>query len=91
MLFSIYFHFTPGSCDGSLKVWKLGDNYRDLSLVFDIKITGFINSLAFTSDGTKLVAAVGQEHRMGRWWRIKEAKNSIVVVPLLKHLPNGIN
>ena len=34
------------------------------------------------SDGDHIIAAVGQEHRLGRWWRIKEARNSIVVIPL---------
>ncbi|KAN0059633.1 pre-rRNA processing protein [Thecaphora frezii] len=29
-----------------------------------------------------LVAAVGQEHKFGRWFKIKEAKNGAVVVPL---------
>jgi len=33
-------------------------------------------------DGDHIVAAVGQEHRLGRWWRIKEARNSIVIIPL---------
>lgn len=73
-----------GSCDGMIRVWKLGDNYRNLVLLFEVPVRGFVNSLSFTNDGTKLIAAVGQEHRLGRWWRIKEAKNSIVVIPLLK-------
>lgn len=78
-------HFVPaGSCDGMIRVWKLGDNYRALILLFEVPVRGFVNSLAFTNDGTKLIAAVGQEHRLGRWWRIKEAKNSVVVIPLLK-------
>lgn len=67
-----------------IRVWKLGDNYRELKVVFEIPVNGFVNSLAFTNDGTKLIAAIGQEHRLGRWWRIKDAKNSIIIVPLLK-------
>ncbi|XP_031626257.1 U3 small nucleolar RNA-interacting protein 2 [Contarinia nasturtii] len=73
-----------GSCDGVIRLWKLGENYREMSLLFEVPVRGFVNSLAFTNDGTKLIAAVGQEHRLGRWWRIKEAKNSIIVIPLLK-------
>lgn len=38
--------------------------------------------MEFTNDGLHLVAAVGQEHRFGRWWRIKQAKNSVVIIPL---------
>lgn len=71
-----------GACDGSVKLWKLGDHYRTIELLFEVPVAGFVNGLAFTSDAKRLVVAVGQEHRLGRWWRIKEAVNSIVVVPL---------
>lgn len=67
-----------------IRVWKLGENYRDLNLLFEVPVHGFVNSLAFTNDGSKLIAAIGQEHRLGRWWRIKEAKNTVMVIPLLK-------
>lgn len=73
-----------GSCDGYIRVWKLGENYRTLNLHFEIPVPGFINSLAFTNDGTRLIACVGQEHRLGRWWRVKEAKNAVMVIPLVK-------
>lgn len=43
---------------------------------------GFINALAFTSDGKRLIAGVGQEHRLGRWWRDPKAKNGILVIQL---------
>ena len=29
-----------------------------------------------------LAVASGQEHKLGRWWRMKEAKNQVVVVQL---------
>lgn len=73
-----------GSCDGVIRVWKLTDNYRSIELLFEIAVVGFVNSLAFTSDGSQLIAAIGQEHRLGRWVRIKEAKNSVLIIPLLK-------
>jgi len=41
-----------------------------------------VNSLRFSSSGKFLVAGIGQEHRLGRWTRIKEAKNGFVVIPL---------
>ena len=34
------------------------------------------------SAGRFVAAAVGQEHRLGRWFRIKEARNSLCIVPL---------
>lgn len=71
-----------GACDGSVKLWKLGDHYRTIELLFEVPVCGFVNGLAFTGDSKRLIVAVGQEHRLGRWWRIKEAVNSILIVPL---------
>lgn len=73
-----------GSCDGMIKLWKLGDHYRTITLLFEVPIKGFVNSLAFTSNGDKLIAGVGQEHRLGRWWRMKEGANRILVISLNK-------
>ena len=44
--------------------------------------TGFVNALKFAQDGKYLIAGIGQEHRLGRWWRLKDAKNSICVIQL---------
>jgi len=49
-------------------------------LIQSISIAGFINGLTFNADGTKLYVATGQEHRLGRWWRLKDARNQVVVV-----------
>lgn len=73
-----------GSCDGFIRVWKLEKGYREIKLNFEIPVIGFVNSLQFTSDGSYLIAGIGQEHRLGRWWKIKEAKNVILVIPLIK-------
>jgi ribosomal RNA-processing protein 9 len=43
-----------------------------------------VNSLQFSKNGDFLVAGIGQEHKMGRWWRIKNAKNSICIIKLKK-------
>ncbi|XP_026286964.1 U3 small nucleolar RNA-interacting protein 2 [Frankliniella occidentalis] len=71
-----------GSNNGQIMLWKTGQACRSLVSVFHIPVKGFINGLAFTSDGQYLVAAVGQEHRLGRWWRDPSAKNSVIVIPL---------
>ena len=71
-----------GSCDGFIRLWKCGSNFRKLEPLQTIPVVGFVNALAFTGDGRTLVAAVGQEHRLGRWTRIKEAKNGVAVIPL---------
>ena len=53
-------------------------------LLFYVFQNGFINSLSFSHSGDFLVAGVGQEHRFGRWWRNKTAKNSVAIIPLQK-------
>lgn len=45
---------------------------------------GTINALCFSHCGKFLMAGVGKEHRLGRWWSDKEAKNIIALVPLDK-------
>eukprot|EP00069_Balaena_mysticetus_P018601 bmy_11541T0 len=71
-----------GSHSNSVRLWQCGEGFRQLDLLCDIPLVGFINSLKFSSSGDFLVAGVGQEHRLGRWWRIKEARNSICIIPL---------
>ncbi|XP_063147996.1 U3 small nucleolar RNA-interacting protein 2 isoform X2 [Candoia aspera] len=73
-----------GSHSASLKLWKCGEEFRKLEFLFEIPLIGFVNSLKFANSGNFLVAGIGQEHRLGRWWRIKEAKNSICIIPLKK-------
>ncbi|XP_017263609.1 U3 small nucleolar RNA-interacting protein 2 isoform X1 [Kryptolebias marmoratus] len=70
------------SHNSQVKVWKCGQNYRGLELLFTVPVSGFVNSLKFSSSGQFLVVGVGQEHRLGRWWRLKEAKNGIYIIPL---------
>ncbi|XP_032685545.1 U3 small nucleolar RNA-interacting protein 2-like [Odontomachus brunneus] len=74
-----------GSRDGSIKLWQCGEAFRSLNPLFEVKIPGFINALAFTPDGNHLIAGVGQEHRNGRWWRVGNVKNCIVVIPLIRN------
>lgn len=73
-----------GSQDGYVKLWKCDTGFRSLSPVLNIPVVGFINAMAFTSDGDYLIVGVGQEHRLGRWWKIREAKNGILIIPLTK-------
>lgn len=50
----------------------------------NIPVQGFINGICISKDGQHVVAAVGQEHRLGRWWSIQGAKNGVFVIPLLR-------
>lgn len=74
-----------GSSNGQLKIWKCGPKFLTLDCLFSIPVTGFINSLQFSPTGHKLYAGVGQEHKQGRWQRIKEARNSILIISLFNN------
>lgn len=75
--------FASGSSDGFIRVWK-NENFQTIEQMFTVPVTGFVNSMAFTSDENYLIAGVGQEHRFGRWLKVKEAKNCIMVIKLEK-------
>lgn len=80
-----------GSCDGFIRLWQVTENYRTLKPMFCIPIRGFVNSLVFNADGTKLFAAIGQEHRLGRWWRLADAKNHILIIDLQRAIQLNTN
>ena len=69
-----------GSSDGFVRLWKCGADHVSLEEVAKIPVNGFVNGLRWTTDGHSLVAAVGQEHRLGRWTRDGGARNGLVVV-----------
>ncbi|XP_043484115.1 U3 small nucleolar RNA-interacting protein 2-like isoform X2 [Leptopilina heterotoma] len=71
-----------GSNSGVIRLWQCEESFRKIKPLFDVKVEGFINSLTFTPDGNYLIAAVGKEHRLGRWWHLSEPKNGIVLIPL---------
>ncbi|XP_077285846.1 U3 small nuclear riboprotein factor 55K [Arctopsyche grandis] len=71
-----------GSHDGFLRLWRLKEGFRSIEPVMEIPIAGFINSIVFSLDGSKLIVGVGQEHKLARWWKVKEAKNAVYVIPL---------
>jgi len=71
-----------GSSDGAVRVWKADREARKLTPAgrFD-GLPGFVNGLAVAS-GRFVAAAVGHEHRLGRWWRDAKAENAVVLLPL---------
>lgn len=70
-----------GSCNSEIRVWivKKSSGKFSMKLAKTFTSSGFVNDLRFTSDGKKLLAAIGQEHRLGRWWTLKNAKNRLDV------------
>ncbi|GAX81002.1 hypothetical protein CEUSTIGMA_g8437.t1 [Chlamydomonas eustigma] len=75
-----------GASDGTVRLWKVEKNKmggaQDLSCLGGLPVRGCVNGLALSRSGTLLVAAVGQEPRLGRWMRDGKAKNGIVVYRL---------
>lgn len=76
---------SAGSCDACIRLWKCENHFRSFKPHFTIPVNGFVNALAFSQDGRFLVAGTGQEHRLGRWWRLKNAKNVLYIIPLKKN------
>ncbi|XP_054639580.1 U3 small nucleolar RNA-interacting protein 2 isoform X1 [Dunckerocampus dactyliophorus] len=76
------------SSNSKVQLWKCGQNYRGLQPLFDVPLVGFVNSLKFSHSGHFLVAGVGQEHRLGRWWRLKEARNGVCIIPIKRKPPS---
>lgn len=74
--------FASGSGTGEALLWKINDDKTSFSLIRRIPLPGVINSLQFTKSGDYLIAGVGQEHRMGRWVRIPEARNGTHIIKL---------
>lgn len=70
-----------GACDGFIRVWKCTQKFIAVLPLFEIPVQGFINDLRISSNGL-LVAAVGQEHRLGRWARVKSARNRVLIAKL---------
>lgn len=75
-----------GSNDGFVRLWSV-EGFRRLRQLVKIPVKGFVNGLQFNRDGTALIVALGQEHKNGRWWHDKEAKNCIQVIPLQQKAP----
>jgi len=77
-----------GSVDGTLRTWRCGkgtgeDAKKGLQLLpvaEPIKAPGCINDIAV---GKRfLAAAVGKEHKFGRWFYDKKQQNGVLLVPL---------
>jgi len=77
-----------GSYDGHLRFWKCKpeEKKEKLKSIGSIPMKGFINGIKFASDARFVVAAVGSEHRLGRWDVDKSGKNGIQIVKLSENL-----
>jgi ribosomal RNA-processing protein 9 len=67
-----------GAGDGMVRLWQCEDRPPSIRQVAAVDVgAGFVNGLALGSSGRLLVAAVGQEHRLGRWERKRGVKSGL--------------
>ncbi|KAK7412808.1 hypothetical protein VNO78_04451 [Psophocarpus tetragonolobus] len=71
-----------GAGNGSVRLWAIESDTKDIKSLNNVPLAGFVNSLAFAKSGEFLVAGVGQEPRLGRWGRNPEARNGVSILPL---------
>ena len=71
-----------GSCDGVVRFWHANEDNRSLDPLLTAPVTGVVNGFAMAPSGKFLACAVGQEHRLGRWFKVPKARNALCLVPL---------
>jgi ribosomal RNA-processing protein 9 len=77
--------FASGSWDGYVRLWKIAENNRSFKQVGQIPVAGVVNDLQLlttTAKITMLGVGVGQELSLGRWIRMKNAKNGARLLEL---------
>lgn len=75
-----------GSCDGTIRFWLCDEANRSLEHIASAPVPGFVNALAVAPSAKFVACAVGQEHRLGRWFKVSEARNGLAIV----HLPEAV-
>ncbi|KAG2439576.1 hypothetical protein HXX76_004928 [Chlamydomonas incerta] len=72
-----------GAGDGAIRLWSVTPSKSGgaggLGCIGALPQRGFVNGLAIARSARFLVAAVGQEPRMGRWAREPRARNGLAV------------
>ncbi|XP_027338871.1 U3 snoRNP-associated protein-like EMB2271 isoform X2 [Abrus precatorius] len=71
-----------GAGNGSVQLWAVESETKDIKSLYNVPLVGFVNSLAFAKSAEFLVAGVGQEPRLGRWGHNAEARNGVSILPL---------
>ncbi|KAF7488424.1 U3 small nucleolar RNA-interacting protein 2 [Sarcoptes scabiei] len=76
--------FASGSYNGEIIFWKIHACYKKIEKKMVYQIEGFVNGMEFDQECRFLVAAISQEHRLGRWFdRNIKAKNVVHIIPIL--------
>ena len=75
-----------GSCDGHVRFWHADEAERQLAPLCSAPVPGFVNALSVAPSGKFVACAVGQEHRLGRWFKVPAARNSLCLIAMPKAL-----
>ncbi|CAD6213777.1 unnamed protein product [Miscanthus lutarioriparius] len=71
-----------GAGNGLVRLWAIKPDSKGVEPLFDLKLDGFVNSLAIAKSGRFIVAGVGQEPRLGRWGLVRSAQNGVAIHPI---------
>lgn len=84
-----------GSSDGHIRAWRVGrpgegESSKKTKMVLDeqldwsIPVSGIVNEIAVSEKGQLVVAAVGRDHKHGRWITASSAYNGLLFAQLRK-------
>jgi WD40 repeat protein len=59
-----------------------GTAFKGIVALTAVPVRGIVNGLSFSADGRILACAVGQEHRLGGWFKDKKARNGVLFVKM---------
>lgn len=65
-----------GASSGAIKLWSVN---RDITHAGELEAAGFVNELRVSNSGSLIVAALGKEHKLGRWNVHHSARNCLKV------------
>jgi ribosomal RNA-processing protein 9 len=82
-----------GASDGKIRAWRMGRPSeadvvsKKTKMVLDeldwsIPVTGVVNEIAVSNSGKWMVAAVGRDHKHGRWVTVNNAHNGLLFAKL---------
>ena len=69
--------FVTGSCDGFVRFWNVTPEHR-IESAGEVPVDGIVTDLAINDTGDILVASVGREPRLGRWYTWGCVENRVV-------------
>jgi ribosomal RNA-processing protein 9 len=72
--------FASGSLDGFIRLWKVGEGNSIQPLSNVPTINAVVNDLYLSPN--LMIAALGKEHKLGRWWVVPGDSNKLMICRL---------